>query len=106
MSTVLLHNKEEELTRTKISLSVAGMSNEAAGIVEPSQVSLWVRLKIQMSGDTPKSFAERLGVPHQTIYSILNGKQQPSKTLLAKLGLEIVYRIKQTAPEKGRRKES
>jgi predicted transcriptional regulator len=80
------------------------MSNEANGIVEPSQVSLWVRLKIQMSGDTPKSFAEKLGVPHQTIYSILNGKQQPSKTLLAKLGLEIVYRIKQTPPEKARRR--
>ena len=92
------------MTGEGFSLTVADMNNEATGIVEPSQVSLWVRLKIQMSGDTPKSFAERLGVPHQTIYAILNGKQQPSKTLLAKLGLEIVYRIKPAAPEKARRK--
>lgn len=104
MSTFLLHTQEEMLTRERISLTFAGMSNDVSGIVEPGQVSLWVRLKIQMSGDTPKSFAERLGVPHQTIYAILNGKQQPSKTLLAKLGLEIVYRIKQTAPEKARKK--
>ncbi len=93
------------MTQKEISLTVARMGNEANGIVEPSQVSLWVRLKIQMSGDTPKSFAERLGVPHQTIYAILNGKQQPSKALLSKLGLEIVYRIKQAVvPERTRRK--
>lgn len=93
------------MTQLWFSLTFACMSNEASGIVEPGQVSLWVRLKIQMSGDTPKSFAERIGVPHQTIYAILNGKQQPSKTLLGKLGLEIVYRIKQTAPEKSKKKE-
>jgi hypothetical protein len=39
-------------------------------------------------------------VPHQTIYAILAGDRLPSKSLLEKLGLETVYRIK---PESGKK---
>jgi hypothetical protein len=54
-------------------------------------------VKMQMSELDVKGYAEKLGVPHQTIYAILTGSRLPSK-LLKKLGLEVVYRI---MPESG-----
>jgi predicted transcriptional regulator len=72
----------------------------STGILTASELKMFVTVKIQMSGLDAKGYAEKMGVPHQTIYSIMSGARLPSKSLLKKLGLEIVYRI---VPETGRK---
>jgi predicted transcriptional regulator len=67
------------------------------GVITAPELKMFVTVKMQMSGLDVRGYAEKLGVPHQTIYAILNGARLPSKALLKKLGLEAVYRI---APEK------
>ena len=65
----------------------------ASGILTAAELKMFVTVKMQMSGLDVKGYAEKLGVPHQTIYAILTGARLPSKALLKKLGLETVYRI-------------
>jgi predicted transcriptional regulator len=72
----------------------------SAGVITASELKMFVTVKMQMSGLDVKGYAEKLGVPHQTIYAILAGARLPSKALLKKLGLEVVYRI----TEKGGKK--
>jgi predicted transcriptional regulator len=64
-----------------------------SGILTASELKMFVTVKMQMSGLDVRGYAEKLGVPHQTIYAILAGDRLPSKALLKKLGLEVVYRI-------------
>jgi hypothetical protein len=68
-----------------------------SGVITTDELKMYVTVKMQMSGLDVRGYAEKLGVPHQTIYAILAGDRLPSKPLLKKLGLEPVYRI---APEK------
>jgi hypothetical protein len=71
-----------------------------SGILEAAELKMFVTVKMQMAGLDVKGYAEKLGVPHQTIYAIMTGARLPSKALLKKLGLEIVYRI---SPEGGKK---
>jgi len=66
----------------------------SSGIVTADELKMFVTVKMQMSGLDVRGYAEKLGVPHQTIYAIMSGYRLPSKSLLEKLGLETVYRIK------------
>jgi hypothetical protein len=72
----------------------------STGILAADELKMFVTVKIQMSGLDAKGYAERLGVPHQTIYAILSGARLPSKAMLEKLGLEMVYRIKPASGKK------
>jgi predicted transcriptional regulator len=72
----------------------------ASGIITVEELKMFVTVKMQMSGLDVQAFAEKLGVPHQTIYAILTGARLPSKVLLDKLGLETVYRIRPVAGKK------
>jgi hypothetical protein len=65
----------------------------AAGILTADELKMFVSVKMQMSGLDIQGYARHLGVPHQTIYAIMTGARLPSKALLKKLGLEVVYRI-------------
>jgi predicted transcriptional regulator len=65
----------------------------ASGIITSNELKMFVTVKMQMSGLDVQGYAEKLGVPHQTIYAIMTGARLPSKALLKKLGLETVYRI-------------
>jgi predicted DNA-binding transcriptional regulator AlpA len=65
----------------------------ATGILTAPELKMFVTVKMQMSGLDVRGYAEKLGVPHQTIYAIMTGARLPSKSLLKKLGLETVYRI-------------
>jgi predicted transcriptional regulator len=65
----------------------------SSGIFTASELQTFVKIKMQMLGLDAKGYAERMGVPHQTIYAILSGARLPSKAMLKKLGLEVVYRI-------------
>lgn len=65
----------------------------ASGILTAQELKMFVTVKMQMSGLDVRGYAEKLGVPHQTIYAIMTGARLPSKALLKKLGLETVYRI-------------
>jgi predicted transcriptional regulator len=65
----------------------------ASGVITAEEIKMFVSVKMQMSGLDVKAYADKLGVPHQTIYAILTGARLPSKALLEKLGLETVYRI-------------
>jgi predicted DNA-binding transcriptional regulator AlpA len=65
----------------------------SSGILTASELKMFVTVKVQMSGLDVRAYAEKLGVPHQTIYAIMTGARLPSKSLLKKLGLETVYRI-------------
>lgn len=68
-----------------------------SGVITAPELKMFVTVKMQMAGLDVRGYAEKLGVPHQTIYAIMGGARLPSKSLLKKLGLEIVYRI---VPEK------
>ena len=59
-------------------------------IVEPENLILYIIYK--MGGKPVKEFAEELGFPQQRIYEVLKGKA-PSKNMLKKLGLRVVYQI-------------
>jgi predicted DNA-binding transcriptional regulator AlpA len=72
----------------------------STGILTVEELKMYVTVKVQMSGLDVRAYAAKLGVPHQTIYAIMNGKRLPSKALLKKLGLEVVYRI---SPEGGKK---
>jgi plasmid maintenance system antidote protein VapI len=65
----------------------------ASGVITTDELKMFVTVKMQMSGLDVRGYAEKLGVPHQTIYAIMTGARLPSKALLKKLGLEVVYRI-------------
>lgn len=65
----------------------------STGILTAPELKMFVTVKMQMSGLDAKGYAEKMGVPHQTIYAILSGARLPSKAMLKKLGLETVYRI-------------
>jgi plasmid maintenance system antidote protein VapI len=64
-----------------------------SGVITAPELKMFVTVKMQMSGLDIQGYAKKMGVPHQTIYAILNGKRLPSKAMLKKLGLETVYRI-------------
>jgi hypothetical protein len=70
------------------------------GVITSEEIKMFVTVKMQMAGLDVRGYAETLKVPHQTIYAILAGDRLPSKSLLEKLGLEIVYRI---MPESGKK---
>jgi predicted transcriptional regulator len=72
----------------------------ASSIITAEELKMFVTVKMQMSGLDVQAFAEKLDVPHQTIYAILTGSRLPSKSLLDKLGLETVYRIKPASGKK------
>jgi len=72
----------------------------SAGVITASELKMFVTVKMQMAGLDVKAYAEKLGVPHQTIYAILTGARLPSKSLLKKLGLEVVYRIMEKGGKK------
>lgn len=65
----------------------------STGILTAPELKMFVTVKMQMSGLDARGYAEKMGVPHQTIYAILSGARLPSKAMLKKLGLETVYRI-------------
>ena len=87
------------LTVNVILLTLWSMEKKTGtkGVITAPELKMFVSVKMQMSGLDVRGYAEKLGVPHQTIYAILNGARLPSKALLKKLGLETVYRI---TPEK------
>lgn len=68
----------------------------SSGILTDDELKMFVAVKMQMSGLDIKGYAAKLGVPHQTVYAILNGRRLPSKEQLDTLGLATVYRIKGT----------
>ena len=72
----------------------------STGILTAEELKMFVTVKMQMSGLDVKGYADKLGVPHQTIYAIMTGARFPSKALLDKLGLETVYRIRSVAGKK------
>ena len=86
------------LTVDTIFLSLLGMDKKgrtgSSGIITAEELRMFVQVKLQMSGLDVKAYAEKLGVPHQTVYAILAGARLPSKSLLDQLGLETVYRIR------------
>jgi hypothetical protein len=73
-----------------------------SGVITAPELKMFVTVKMQMSGLDAKGYAEKMGVPHQTIYAILSGARLPSKAMLKKLGLEVVYRI---VPESAKRSQ-
>jgi hypothetical protein len=85
------------LTEGIVLLRLCGMEKKAkvgsSGVITADELKIFVQLKMQMSGLTALEYAEKMGVPRQTIYAILNGDRLPSKALLKKLGIEVVYRI-------------
>ena len=70
---------------------------ETKKLVEPENLNLYIFWK--KGSRTIKQFAEDLGVPPQRIYELLNGKRMPSKSLLEKLGLRIMYQIVPDSPD-------
>lgn len=82
-------------------------------VVKPEDIIAWLEVQI---GDqqTRSDFAREIGVHVQTIYDVLEGKNLPSKSMLEKLGLRVVYQIfrplkrprrKPTTPAKRKRKK-
>jgi plasmid maintenance system antidote protein VapI len=63
----------------------------AINVIKPEDMVMYVTIK--MGNRSVDQFAKDLGVPRQRIYEVLSGKKLPSKSLLKKLGLGVVYRI-------------
>lgn len=67
------------------------MSDKPQLIIHPSDFHVF--LKARMMRDSVAEFAEKLGVTPTHIYLLLKGDRQPSKEMLAKLGLEVYYGV-------------
>lgn len=68
---------------------------EEMTVVKPEDVIGWIT--VQMGERSITQFATDLGVGRQTLYDVLSGARPPSKSLLKRLGLRVVYQI--VAPE-------
>lgn len=66
-------------------------------IVEPSEFRLYLYMEMKSLGMTVQGFAKHLGVSHQAAYALLDGKLRPSEKILEKVGLEIVFRVRDKA---------
>lgn len=62
-----------------------------ADIVQPENVILWITWRMGKKSVT--DFAKELGIGRQSLYDVLSGSRQPSKSMLKKLGLRVVYQI-------------
>jgi predicted transcriptional regulator len=61
-------------------------------VVEPQNVIAWIVSQME-EGQTFTDFAKQIGVDRQSLYDVLQGKKLPSKAMLSKLGLRVVYEI-------------
>lgn len=61
--------------------------------IDPEDVHIYVKMKLAESKKSVEEYAKLLGVPQQHLYAYLRGSRLPSKPVLAKLGLRIVYEI-------------
>lgn len=68
---------------------------EKSQVIPPRGVVEYMKLMMAMENLDAQSYAAKLGFPHQTIYAVLSGVRPPSKSLIKKLGLEMVYRFSQ-----------
>lgn len=65
---------------------------EEITIVKPEDVIAYIAGAI-MGERTVTQFAKDLGVARQSLYDVLSGARPPSKSLLKRLGLRVVYEI-------------
>lgn len=72
----------------------SGMSKQQPDlIVEPEQFPLF--LKARMMRGSVADLAKELGVTGKLVYMLLSGERKPSAAILKKLGLEVVFRLKE-----------
>ena len=76
---------------------------EEMTVVKPEDVVAWIA--VQMGERSITQFAADLGVGRQTLYDVLSGARPPSKSLLKRLGLKIVYQIVEPEEVPAKRKK-
>jgi hypothetical protein len=59
-------------------------------IIDPKDFHVF--LKARMMRDTVAEYSAKLGVSPKLVWMLLNGTKKPSKAILKKVGLEVVYR--------------
>lgn len=67
-------------------------------VIDPKDFPVY--LKARMLRDTVAEFAAKLGVTPKLVYMLLTGKRKPSKTILKKVDLEVVFRMREPEAKK------
>jgi hypothetical protein len=70
-------------------------------IIDPRDFPVF--LKARMMSDTVAEYAAKLGVSQNLVYMLLTGAKTPSKAILKKVGLEVVYRAVSVSPGEGKK---
>lgn len=69
-------------------------------ILELSDFRVYLFAQMRIRGLSPQDFADELGVDLSSFYKLLSGEGTPTPELVDKVGLRLVYAMKDPAPKK------